>query len=324
MNRLLLSLLTFAVLIPVASQAQISLDSGTTITFATAEEGRQVLTNRDDFVRTMSPFDRSARVKTDKDVSEAEFLKFVGKHNLEWTDDEKQKVAEALKPIQARLAAFALPFPKTIQLIKTTGGEDSNSPYTRANAIILPEATIAKRVDNLTKTLTHELFHVLSRANPQLRDRLYASIGFLKCDEVEFPAGIKARKITNPDAPANNHCVLLKVDDKDVWAVPIHYSRTERYEPDSDRSFFSYFELRLLIADRASPASKPAVSGPDTRLISLKDATGFFEQIGKNTTYIIHPEEILADNFALLIAGKTNVPSPEILKKIETILKPTK
>jgi len=303
------------------ASAQINLGSNTTLTFATVAEGRQVLTNRDDFIRALSPFDRAARVKTDKEVSETEFLIFVGQHNLEWNEAERQKVADALKPLKEKLKALALPFPKTIQLIKTSGLEDSNSPYTRANAVILPHDTIAKPVDKFRKIFVHELFHVLSRANPELKERLYAAIGFVKCAEAEFPAELKARNFTNPDAPANNHCILLKTGGKEVWAIPILYSRTEKYDTSSDKGFFSYFQFRLLVADRTSPDGKPSFSGPDQRLIGLEETTGFFEQIGKNTQYIIHPEEILADNFALWIMGSTNAPSPAVLEKVAEILK---
>ena len=43
--------------------------------------------------------------------------------------------------------------------------------------------------------------------------------------------------------------------------------------------------------------------------------------IGKNTEYIINPEEILADNFAYLVTQKKNLPNPEIIQKIAAILK---
>jgi hypothetical protein len=43
--------------------------------------------------------------------------------------------------------------------------------------------------------------------------------------------------------------------------------------------------------------------------------------VGRNTDYIIHPEEILADNFALLMSGASGAPSPEIIKKLEEVLK---
>ena len=59
-----------------------------------------------------------------------------------------------------------------------------------------------------------------------MREKLYKAIGFEKCDEVEFPAALKDRRITNPDAPRNNHCIRVQVGGKPVWAVPIIYSRT--------------------------------------------------------------------------------------------------
>ena len=47
---------------------------------------------------------------------------------------------------------------------------------------------------------------------------------------------------------------------------------------------------------------------------------GFTEQVGRNTEYIIHPEEILADNFSLLLAQDKAVASPDVLQKIRAIL----
>ena len=98
--------------------------------------------------------------------------------------------------------------------IKTTGNEEGGAAYTRANAIVLPEAEMTAPVEKIRKTISHELFHVLSRANPDLREKLYAAIGFVKCDEVAFPLELKSRKLTNPDAPKNDHCILLQVGDK--------------------------------------------------------------------------------------------------------------
>ena len=43
------------------------------------------------------------------------------------------------------------------------------------------------------------------------------------------------------------------------------------------------------------------------------EIAGYIEKIGQNTQYIIHPEEILADNFTLAIEPKENLPNPEIV-----------
>ena len=57
------------------------------------------------------------------------------------------------------------------------------------------------------------------------------------------------------------------------------------------------------------------------KLVNVQQVSGIFEQVGRNTGYIIHPEEILADNFALLVLREGNVPSPSVIGKMEEILK---
>jgi hypothetical protein len=42
--------------------------------------------------------------------------------------------------------------------------------------------------------------------------------------------------------------------------------------------------------------------------------------VGRNTGYLIHPEEILADNFELLIAADRRPPNPEIVHRMGEIL----
>jgi hypothetical protein len=64
----------------------------------------------------------------------------------------------------------------------------------------------------------------------------------------------------------------------------------------------------------------PLNDGLSPRLVDVRKVSGFMEQVGKNTRYIIHPEEILADNFVLLILEERNVPSPDIINKIRMVL----
>jgi len=320
-----LSVFVFLVCVLTAelSQAQIAFKEGTTVIFATVDDARGILTNRDDFVRRMSPFDRAARMKTDKGVSEKEYLEFVGKNVLQWNDAEKQKVTSALQGIHAKLEALSLPFPKKVFMVKTTGDEEGKAPYTRVNAVILPKAEIAAPITKIRKMICHELFHILSRANPELREKLYAVIGFVKCDEVEFPKELISRKITNPDAPANDHCILLNTRGKDIWAIPILFSSAEKYDTVRGGEFFDYLQFQFLVVERQgkTPDVRPLYDNRKPRLVDLQQISGFIEQVGRNTEYIIHPEEILADNFALLILGARDAPSPEIIRKMEEVLK---
>jgi hypothetical protein len=75
-----------------------------------------------------------------------------------------------------------------------------------------------------------------------------------------------------------------------------------------------------VIEKGAQPHSKVVFENSTPKLVGLQAVTGFFEQVGRNTQYIIHPEEIVADNFTVLILGEQNVPSPEVLEKIRKVL----
>jgi hypothetical protein len=61
------------------------------------------------------------------------------------------------------------------------------------------------------------------------------------------------------------------------------------------------------------------MNGAAPRVVGVEQVSGFFEMVGRNTDYIIHPEEILADNFALLRFADDDVPSPQILRKMREI-----
>ena len=317
------SVIVVAMLLALPGQvrAEVRLRS-TTLSFATVEEGKRVLTSRDDYVERMSAFDRAARLKTDRVVSEREYLEFVGTAVVAWEEAEKEKVYLAMEGVEEGLKKMALPFPKTIWLIKTTGQEEGNAAYTRANAIVFPEKFLKGGAPWVQRVLCHELFHVLSRANRELREKCYAAIGFDKCDELEFPEELAGRKLTNPDAPRNEHCLKVKIDGEEQWVIPILFSKEEKYDPEKGGEFFRYLQFKLVVVERAEEGMSVEVvrEGEKAKLLDAGEVTGFLEQVGENTTYLIHPEEILADNFVLLVTGKRDVPSPEVVEKLGKVL----
>ena len=317
--RLLLAAMVLAW--PSGVQAEIALGGKVTLSFATVAEGRKVLAHRDEFVERLSPFDRSSRLQTDEEVTEERYLEFVGKNILAWENEEKEKIKRALANVQKTIAEMALPFPENLFLIKTTGKEEGGAAYTRGNAIVLPQGMLGAPEAGIRKTVCHELFHILSRANAELREKCYAAIGFENCGEIPFPEELQSRKLTNPDAPMNAHCIRVKVDKEDQWVVPILFSRTEKYNVERGQPFFWYLEFRMVVVQRLEGgAVKLVKEDGKAKLVHVNQVTGFHEQVGKNTGYIIHPEEILADNFALLVLGAKDLPSPEVVEKLATIL----
>jgi len=308
-------------LLPWPASADVPLGT-TTAHFATQSEGRQILTAKDEFIQRLGPFDRSARMKTDKAVSEEEFLQFVGRNVIDWTQAEMQKVQAAIEAIQPLLRELPLSLPRSVQFVRTTGAEEGTAAYTQGTAIVLPKEDLAKSPRELQKLICHELFHVLSRHNPELRERLYRTIGFTKCNEVELPPELQRRKITNPDAPRNDYYIRLQVDGRQCCVVPLLLSPVEKYDVERGGEFFAYIKLQFLVMEKEIGSNKLKIvfDGPSPKVVGMERVAGFFEQVGRNTNYIIHPEEILADNFAILVLGGDKVPSPEIPRMMKEIL----
>ncbi len=302
--------------------ADIQLNDTAVIHFASAPEGSKILMVRDDFIRRLSPFDRAARLKVDHAVSEEDFLSFVGRNVSDWTSEEIQAVQTSVENIRPFLCQFPLSLPSTVQAIKTTGAEEGNAAYTRGTAIVLPKKELAKSQRDLEKLVCHELFHILSRQNPDLRERLYEAIGFAPCDELELPRELASRKITNPDAPRNDHFIRLAIQGQQCLAVPVLLSTAENYDAERGGEFFEYLNFQFMLMKKTANPRHLDIRYENSmpKLVGPEEVSGFFEQVGRNTQYVIHPEEILADNFALLILKEQNVPSPQILQKMMEIL----
>jgi len=305
-----------------SAQAQLSIGDKTAVEFATVEEGTRILGTADDFSQRMSPFDRSLRMRKAGSFSEQEFLAYAGSNVMAWSDAEREGVTAAFRNIQPQLEALSLKLPQVVHIIKTSGLEEGGAAYTRANAIIIPEAILGAPPEEIERLICHELFHVMSRGNPELREKLYQSIGFEYCGEVPFPAQLLSRKMTNPDAPRNDHCIQVKFGNNSRWAVPILYSDVMTYDPERGGEILEYLQFKIMLVDWPDKAAGaiPSKLSQGAELLGLSKVSGFFEQVGRNTGYIIHPEEILADNFVLLVRQKSDIPSPAIVTEMGKIM----
>ena len=289
------------------------------IELASIETAREVLGTRDEFVARLSPFDRAARMKSADDVDEAAYLAFATAAGREWSNDERARLTAAFAVIEPKLTALLPQQREPILLVKTSGQEEGGAGYTRANAVMLPQAHEDER--ELQRLLAHEIFHVVSRNEPELKRALYRAIGFEECGEVVLPPALAARKMTNPDAPVNEHCIELTVDDAKVWGMPILLSREPRFDPAAGRAFFEYLTLAMLLVERSDAVARPLMRDGAPVLVPPNRVAGLLEQVGRNTNYIIHAEEILASNFELLVmGGDAAAPSPEVLERIRAEL----
>jgi hypothetical protein len=302
---------------PAAGADAFPLREGTVLRLADAEEAAKALGTVDAYVEAMSPFDRCAILKSKEPVTREQYLAFVRKQALAWGDGDREGIRKVVDDLRPRIAPLGLRLPAEVLLVKTTGDEEGEAAYTRGNAVFLPPAMTSPL---RTQLLAHELFHVLSRQDPKQRDSLYAILGFKPCGEVALPADLLRRKITNPDALTHSHCLEVTRGKERIHVLPVLFSRRETYDPKEGGTFFNYLVFRMM-----------AVSGKDGKWTFTPDAAGkplllpvsaipdFLDRVGRNTDYLIHPEEILADNFALLVLGKKDLPTPRIPEEMRQV-----
>jgi hypothetical protein len=304
-----------------AADAEVHLTDKTVVRFASLEEATAVMTARDEFIQGLTRFDLECRLQTNQEVSVELLLEHIPTQILEWTEDEQQQILPVLDQVRDRLKSWQLPFPETVLLVKTTGKEDAGAAYCRSNAVVLPQSFLPRLNESV---MLHELFHILSSANPQLRQKLYSIVGFNIGQTVELPGSLQPIKISNPDAPTVNCYIELEYQEQRISAVPLLTANAEHFDPQPGHTLFNYMQFHLLVVEQQDEVWR-AKKGDDGKPILLdpQSVPSFFEKIGRNTNYIIHPEEVLADNFVHLLQGKVLVQTPRILTEMADIFKET-
>ncbi len=281
-------------------------------------EGRTTILNDQDepYFSHMTPLEIAIRMRSqapvdDVKISRKLFKKYCRDQVLEWSAQEKKDMIKML--INTYTLCYKVNpslIPREWRFIKTSGKEEGNAFYTRGKNIIIPKSSL--RLLKLPRflyynifKLSHETFHIYSRYHKEKREAFYKIIGFKKDGDVQLGHYLNKRKITNPDGIDYSYRITVRTPKgRTIQAIMMVYSRYPLYQKGKNNLFryikTSLFEVRLkknvwtVVTDEKG---KP-------RPIKPSQAKGFYEQIGKNTDYIIHPEEIIADNVALLVIYK--------------------
>ena len=306
------------------SDVDLPLTERTRVVFADVASGRELLAKEDDFLTALSPFDRQARLRTSEAVDTQQLQRHLAAQVLAWEMDEVERIEPAVAALAERLAPLKLALPGEILFIKTTGRAEAGAAHTRGAAVVLPLHTLKRPPEFLQRLLTHELFHILSRHRPQLRAELYALVGFQPCGPVQMPDSLRKRLITNPDAPRYDFFAEVDFDGAAAGrprsAVPILLSKSESFDPQAGRSLFEFMQFKLLAVDRRGEAMHATVEGGRPVLTDGRKNAAYRKLVGANTKYIIHPEEVLADNFVHLVWQTSDLPNPEIVDGMRRLL----
>jgi len=200
--------------------------------------------------------------------------------------------------------------PGHIELIKTKINHyGPNVYYTREDAIILPDNIFeTPSIEVQMPVMLHEIFHILSRYHKGFREKMYALIGFKRYEEeLILPKEVSDKLLTNPDGVSRKYAIPLKDENEKVqWALPLILSNKLRFDP-AMPTFFSYlsFDLYPLIKITENQVTLGLNRAGGSSLSAAHNAD-FFKQIKDNTQYIIHPDEIMADNFMMAVIAHRN------------------
>ncbi len=277
----------------------------TLLRLASASEGRAILAAEDDFTRTLGGFDRSFRMRTAAPVDDAELRRFLGEQALDFTAEEAAAWEEAISAVAQGARGIGGVLPREVLVVKTTGREERDHAYTRANAIVLPASRVQSlRGERALRLLAHELFHVASRASPALRDATYALLGFVPVGPILPPPELDGCRMTNPDAHGLGHC--LRLGERAV--VPLLICPLPLADVLERTSVLGVVRATLLAIDAdAGTVARDAHGAP---VLIDPQTTDWSRRIARNSTYTIHPEEVLADNLALLVRRRLGDAEP--------------
>jgi hypothetical protein len=294
---------------------------------------------KENFFSLITPLDMSIQMKknfetaTPRNEIMDEYKSFLKKDVLDFSKEEMEYVNDILKEAfkMSNKVSTSI-FPKEIKLIKTHANHyGQGTYYTRENCIIIPKDELELRnKEGFLETMFHEISHIYTRYHPEKQKALYKLIGFSNIGNMSnllIKEELKSRILLNPDGVNfAYHIELNEKGGRPYSAIPIIKSNETKYL-ESKNDFFNYIDFSLYkISIQHGVQVQTDAAGNTT--IEMDNVPDFFEKITTNTGYIIHPDEIIADNFMyIMMREKKNglqrsfsEDGVELLKNIKKIL----
>jgi hypothetical protein len=316
-----------------------TLAGGTQVVAPTQDHARILLTTQDAFVEAQSRFDRQARVKLRFDIAPVTlpmYLDYVSSQVLAWSPAEIGDLQVIIAALTHKLAVLNLPLPPLVHLVKTTGLEERHTAYTRRNdVIVLPESVVAAGGPGLERVITRQLFHILSKHHPVVRARLYGMVNYrVMANPVAPPtvpwgptsALLSDLRITTPETPALDVFINMLVpatpggeegSSLTRSLVPVLIA-TGPYEGGNLADYAQWLFMAVQQDETGQLAPLLGAKGLPLMYESGPLLAQYLALVGRNfTSQIAYPDEILAQNFVLVVEQ----PSLDLLEKIGAALR---
>ena len=297
--------------------------------FADLKEAQNLYLSNTEYFNNFSQYDLDYKLNK-KNATIKEFKDFGVSQMLEFTKEEKEILSKQIKKMEKTLEKqkMRLPFNQEITFIKSTQKEENGSlAYTHGTQIYLGERIFdlidnknIKKMFTFEEILWHELFHCMTRTNKTFRKDMYKIIHFT-VNEKDFiiPKVIFDISISNPDVEHHDSYATFNIKGKNIDCYMV-LTASKPFNKPGD-SFFRCMKSAIVPIDSKGEFYLP------------EDAENFWDIFGKNTNYVIDPEECLADNFCYAMLNEEyqqyleckmnelNFKNPEIIEKIINYLK---
>jgi hypothetical protein len=239
-----------------------------------------------------------------REEAQKAFAQFTARQVSSWSTEEKLEMSEIMYRVK-KMCDSINPriFPGGIRLVKIkTFAYGNDAYYTRGNDIMIPENIFPlTEPQKQIPVMLHEIFHIISRQNSRFRDAAYRMIGFERAEKpVLLPEHIRQVLLSNPDGLSMDHIIRLRDGKETRLCLPLLTSKYGRYR-DGIPSYFDYLQFDIFeVKDTTNRLVVNCTSNGGTTL-PARFTNDYFRQIRDNTQYIIHPDEIMADNFMLAV-----------------------
>lgn len=285
--------------------------------YLSASECAETLTSLDTYYNNISQ-KCLAFFMQEKGADVEQYIEHSANQARDFSEEEKKLLDKTIESIEEKMDKAGMKLPKnaSVSIAKTTMNEALGAAgYTHGTTIFLCEEVIKRCLedevhykDYLEELVAHELFHCLTRNNPEFRKEMYSFIGFTVTDsEFDIPEDVHKLMISNPDVGHHDSYATFTIDGEKKNCFLVFLSENNFENPGD--SFFESMYTGLVDIE-------------DGTLYSYKDASDFYDVVGYNTNYCEDPEECMATNFSYAIVygiegpDKQGYKTPEIIEKI--------
>lgn len=265
------------------------------------------------------PIDQFLQMGGSEDL---DYIDFIKKEAISFLPEDMDKINKTMSKVEHLILEIHPNYlSDSIKFIKVEGKRYGDQAYfTKDNAIIIPAEELSSfNEKKFLEVMLHELFHIFSRQNSMLKKELYKSIGFEALPgKLHIDSSFNQQILLNPDGINFHYEIKIKSYEQVYRCLPVLY--TESTFQDYKENYFENLQFDLFPVYEKN--GQFVLANPEeAQQLNLKSHPNFYAQIGRNTDYIIHPDEILADNFVFMVQKKKGKDrrGREILSKMKTL-----